>query len=416
MSSTPLPLPLTIGFDALRANPLRALLSTLGVIMGVGSMVSVLSIGDGVEAIGREQLATTTDIQRVGIHPQTMQRIGGALVERSDVVSFGLEDLASLVVALPDSPRVVLARQGGGLVQLDGDSAKHSMIVTGSVPSVFGMRDLSVGAGSLFTNDDVASSRPVAVLSAMAADSVAGASKGALLVGRRILVKAHPFTVIGVLAAPTHDRPEIYIPFSASAAVMTGPNGGVLPSIMLLDARTVEQVKPMRARAEQWLGQRFGPAWKARIIVSSQAERLEQVSKAILIFKLLMGSITGVSLLVGGIGIMNVLLASVTERTREIGIRKAAGARNRDILAQFLAESVAIAGAGAGLGVLLGLGVAALAALIMRIQTQAQVHAAVTAGTIIFAVVASVTVGIGFGLYPALRAARLSPIDAIRHE
>jgi putative ABC transport system permease protein len=123
-----------------------------------------------------------------------------------------------------------------------------------------------------------------------------------------------------------------------------------------------------------------------------------------------------VSLLVGGIGIMNVLLASVAERTREIGIRKATGARDRDILVQFLGESVAITGAGATLGVLLGLAIAFGAAAVMRMRTEAPVEAAVTPGTIIFAASASIVIGLAFGLYPALRAARLSPIDAIRHE
>jgi putative ABC transport system permease protein len=143
---------------------------------------------------------------------------------------------------------------------------------------------------------------------------------------------------------------------------------------------------------------------------------VEQLTQALLVFKILMGAITGVSLLVGGVGIMNVMLAAVIERTREIGVRKAMGARNRDILVQFLAESVAITSTGAAMGVLLGLGIAFLAAAIMRLQTQAPVHAAVTLSTVLVAAVASVIVGITFGLYPALRASRLSPIDAIRHE
>ena len=145
-------------------------------------------------------------------------------------------------------------------------------------------------------------------------------------------------------------------------------------------------------------------------------QAMEQLTQALLVFKILMGAITSVSLLVGGIGIMNVLLAAVVERTREIGIRKATGARNRDILVQFLAESVTITSVGAAIGVVLGLGIAFLAAAIMRMQTQAPVHAAVSVSTIVVAAVASIVVGITFGLYPALRASRLSPIDAIRHE
>ncbi|HEX9165729.1 MAG TPA: FtsX-like permease family protein, partial [Gemmatimonadales bacterium] len=144
--------------------------------------------------------------------------------------------------------------------------------------------------------------------------------------------------------------------------------------------------------------------------------RARQARQGMLIFKLLMGAITGISLLVGGIGIMNVLLASVAERTREIGIRKATGARRRDVLLQFLAESVAITGLGSVVGVLLGLAGAFGVTAIMRARTEAVIYAAFTWGTVAIAVAAAVTVGIAFGIYPALRAARLSPIDAIRHE
>jgi putative ABC transport system permease protein len=135
-----------------------------------------------------------------------------------------------------------------------------------------------------------------------------------------------------------------------------------------------------------------------------------------LIFKLLMGAITGISLVVGGIGIMNVLLASVTERTREIGVRRATGATRRDILVQFLAESVALTGAGAALGIALGLATGAGVVAAMRAQADAPVRIAVTWQTLTVAVAAGIVVGLVFGVYPALRAARLSPIDAIRHE
>ena len=409
---------LRVGMLTLRANPLRTILSTLGVIMGVGSMVSVLAMGDGVEKFAREQVARTTDLQAVAISPNFVQRIDGIFVRRTDVVVFTMADLDSLRAAVPEAEAVEVAVSGGTIAQRDSNARGRGLSInagasTRPIADQLTARKLKIRDGAFFTDDDVRAARAVVVLRASAADSIGG---GSALVGQDILLQRRPFRVVGILQAEEGELLEAFVPFGTTDGVIFGFGGAAIPPQMSLVARRVEDVDAAKQRAERFFAKRYGMRWREGVNLVANTTRVEQLTQALTVFKILMGAITGVSLLVGGIGIMNVLLAAVVERTREIGIRKATGARNRDILVQFLAESVTITSAGAVIGVALGLAIAFLVAAVMRMQTQAEVYAAVSLNTILVAAVASVLVGLTFGLYPALRASRLSPIDAIRHE
>jgi putative ABC transport system permease protein len=263
-----------------------------------------------------------------------------------------------------------------------------------------------VASGRWFTAEELQDGRRVAVISASLAELIEGDS---------LVLEGHRWDVIGVLPAQPGDTLlRITVPVSSAAGAMVPSEWPRAPTL-LVKATDIAEVEAVRTRVERWLAAQ-NPAWPRGVTVTTNAARTRQTRQAVLVFKLAMGAITGISLIVGGIGIMNVLLASVAERTREIGIRKATGARHRDILGQFLAESVAITAAGSIVGVLLGLGGAFAITAIIRAQTRATMYAAFTWGTVAVAVVASVSVGLLFGMYPAMRAARLSPIDAIRHE
>ncbi|MBX3132548.1 MAG: ABC transporter permease [Gemmatimonadaceae bacterium] len=401
---------LFVGFEALRANPLRSLLSTLGVVMGVGAMVSVLSMGDGVERYAREQLERTTDLLEVMVSPQTGVSVDGQSLRRDDFTQFGPSDVAAIRTRIPQAARVSLAASSGVLVRLGADAAPRAFAVRGVEVAAAAATRPAPAAGQWFADRDTA----VAVVNDRVAAVLSGdSSEVTKALGLTLALRGAPHRIVGVIVeadrAPTLD---VWVPI-ADAARALPPN---TPHRIAVTARRIEDVEGILAALEGWAGERFGARWKDEVVIASRRARAEQAASAMLVFKLLMGAITGVALLVGGVGIMNVLLATVAERTREIGIRKAAGAKQRDILVQFLAESVAIASTGAALGVLLGISVAYGAAWVMRAQTDAPVYAAVTVGTVAFAVGISVAIGLVFGLYPARRAARLSPIEAIRHE
>ena len=402
---------ISIGVDALRANPLRTLLSTLGVVMGVGAMVSVLAMGDGVEAYARQQIEETTDLLGIAVEPVTTATLDGQSVRRTDILRFTREDAEALAAAVSGETRLVMVTQGAAMMTHAKGAPPRGLGVMGVLARHFADAGLATVAGRTFADRDTA----VVVLNRRAAGAVAGDTLDpARAVGRVVMLNGNPHEIIGVVAGARADFAPLaaFVPVDDAARAIPGTRA---PAIAIV-APDLAAVDRLRGEAERWMAARYGAAWQERAAVRTNRSRVEQAVTAMRVFKILMGAITGVSLLVGGIGIMNVLLAAVAERTREIGIRKATGARDRDILTQFLAESVTITGAGAAVGVLLGLAIAFAAAAVMRAQTHAPVHAAVTFGTVAFAAGSSILIGLAFGLYPALRAARLSPIDAIRHE
>ncbi|MES2304715.1 MAG: ABC transporter permease [Gemmatimonadota bacterium] len=403
-----------IGCRALAANPLRTVLSTLGVIMGTGALVAVLSVGDGVEAFARRQLAETTDLQLLSVVPRTTRSVDGVSFPRPDTLRFTPADLADLTRALGPEASAVLRWSGAAIVTgLPNDSLRATQVVAQGAGAPI-VEATALAAGRWFNEAEANGDSAIAIISPALAGRLTGSTDYTRALGQRVTVQGTTLQVIGVTTTPATPEMITRVPFGTFPRTVL-PVATARPPMLLVQAQRIEVMPAMIAKTTAWTAARW-PGGKDRVDVQSRTERINQARQSMLIFKLLMGSITGISLLVGGIGIMNVMLASVLERTREIGVRRATGARRRDILTQFLAESVAVTGAGSALGVLLGAGVAIATTAVMRAKTQAPVHAALSASTLLIAALSAIIIGMSFGLYPATRAARLSPIDAIRTE
>lgn len=403
---------IAVALQTLRANPLRTLLSTLGVIIGVGSLVSILSLADGLEAYSRQEIAATTDLHMISVAPVTTDRADGVLLRRRDYPVFTPADEADLQRTLGAAAQVALSTSYAGFWNAEGDTAVMQAVIAAVTPGTFAQRHIPLVAGRLITDDDVASAAPVALVSVTAARALG--PEPAAAVGRAIRIGDRPYSVIGVLDPDGEESvARLAIPLVPPGRLPGATDAR--PPALAIRAGRVEEAPAVRARTEAWLAERWDTPGRT-FTVASNVDRVAQASRGMLIFKLAMGAIAGISLVVGGIGIMNVLLASVTERTREIGVRRASGARRRDIRRQFLAEAVAISAVGSGLGALLGMAVSVAALRVISDLADADVSAVFAWESIAFAIAAALLVGLVFGMYPALRAARLSPIEALRHE
>ena len=412
---TPWRAALGTGVESLRTNPLRTGLSTLGVVMGAASLAAVLSIGDGAEGFARARIAHE-GMQVVTIQARTSETVDGMRVPRLEYPTFSPADADALATALSPHAEVALVIEGTGLVHLGTPPVRRAVRVIATGARGIAIHEVRIAVGRAFTDADAARDARVAVVSAGLAHALVE-GPAAQAVGLPLPLGGHAFTVIGVLSpveGPMQPLVAMVPSGAANAALVASPTPRV-PELRVR-AHQVEDVSAVRERVVAWVAARDA-RWPDQTLIGATGEqRVRQVAQGIFVFKILMGAITAISLVVGGIGIMNVLLASVAERTREIGVRKAVGASRSAVMVQFLAESVAIAGAGSVFGVVLGLAGAFTVTALARARTGAFIYAGVTWETVAFSALSALAVGLAFGVYPALRAARLSPIEALRHE
>ncbi|MDR7418851.1 MAG: ABC transporter permease [Armatimonadota bacterium] len=395
-----------IAMRAMASNPLRSLLTMLGVIIGVGSVIAMIAIGQGARQ------ATTQQVQALGsnlltIFAGTPQVAGVARAEPAQ--SLTLEDADAIRQEVPGVIGVSAEFQRQAQVVYRGENT-YTRIV-GVTPEYETVRNFKPVRGEFFTERDMRSRARVALLGATVANRLFGDADP---VGQQIKIRGATFTVIGVMeekgATAFFDRDDlVLVPLTTAQRRLFGVRhvNSIQVQVASEDQMTAAQdavTELMRTR------HRLGPNQENDFTVRSQADILQTLTGVAQTMTVLLGGIAAVSLVVGGIGIMNIMLVSVTERTREIGIRKAVGARRRDILLQFLVESVALSVTGGVIGIAIGV-------LGSRLITQFAGWATLLSPqAIVLAFAFALAVGVFFGLYPAQRAAKLDPIEALRHE
>ncbi|HEY8832713.1 MAG TPA: ABC transporter permease [Gemmatimonadaceae bacterium] len=404
-----------VGADSLRTNPTRTTLSTTGVIIGVAALVAAFSITDGVDLWARALIARESSVQDVSVTPRTSTVVAGRTIPLSGYPVFTAEDAERAKSEVPGVAQYALTLTGSAPVEfLD---RRATALLTLSTASLAEFTTLEILGGRFFTPSEVTHSASVIVLGHRLAEELAGSRDALWLIGRAIKVSGRRREVVGILAPPSvGPEPDLaaFAPIRGGESLLDPTREMRVPTLRL-KAQSIEEVEALRAQVMNWLAEQYGTRVE-KLDVEVGTQRLENTRQAMLLTKLLLGLLAGLILAVGGIGIMNVLLAAVAERTREIGIRKAVGARRADIQTQFLVESVTVTGAGSVIGFVVGIILAQAGTAVFRLWAHAPIYPVMHLSTGLLAAGSAITVGLVFGTYPARRAADLSPVDAIARE
>jgi len=386
---------------SLKANIFRTILTLLGIVIGVASVVAMLAIGEG----ARQDIVDR--ISQIGTNRLTLQPARIAGQRRSIPSTLTLEDAEAISEDLPNILGTLPQLQGSYTIRYQRQD--YSTSVTAITDNMPEMNNWPLARGVFFTKEDSTNYTPVAVLGSTVASEIFPGGEDPL--GEYILISNIPFQVIGVLTSKGGsggfgggDQDDVvFVPFKTGALRLMGQSFANNISVFVDD---IDQIEQTEKNLIEYMIARHG---SEDFRIFNSAELLETVSASQDTFTILLGSVAAISLLVGGIGVMNIMLVSVTERTREIGIRMATGARQTDIMSQFLSEAIVVSGIGGIIGVLTGIGVG-------YILIAFEVSIKFTSMPMILAFCCATATGLVFGFAPARKAARLDPVVALANE
>jgi putative ABC transport system permease protein len=402
-----------IALRSIGANKMRSGLTMLGIIIGVMAVITMLSIGRGM------QNTVTAQISSMGtnllfIRPGNTQ--AGGVRQNENAATLTLDD-ADALMSLPNVVSVAPTIDGMGQLAYLGNNAVGRLI--GVTPEYQDTMNANVASGEFVSASQVTGRSAVVVLGSQIATTLFDTADP---VGQSIRISGQTFRVIGVMESKggtgfMNQDTQIFVPITTAGSRLVGGNryrgGNVVANINVKITDTSVQDAVVQDISDV-LRERHHVVFQDDFTIQSQQDTLNALNQVTAAFTIFLGGIAGISLVVGGIGIMNIMLVSVTERTREIGLRKAVGARKRDILIQFLTEAMVLSLAGGVIGILLGAIIARIISGISMGTTTLQT--AVDIDAIMLAIIFSLAVGLFFGSYPASRAAGLHPIDALRYE
>lgn len=397
--------------ESLSSNKLRSGLTIIGIVIGVAAVIAIISIGRGAEN------TITGSIQGIGTNLLFVFRGGSEEVRNPQPLTLGDAEAMGDSFQAPSVAGVAPMLRGQAKVSAAGETTTTQ--VEGVTPEYSTVRNLGVTEGEFITEEHLIGEASVVLLGTEVADTLFGRSVG--LVGETVRVEGRPFRVIGILESKgasgfSNEDDRIIIPMTTAQTRLIRRATRDRVDMIIVQANSAELVPQAAEEVSQILRTRHRTEIGADdFTVLTQQDFLATAQTITNVLTIFLGGIAAISLLVGGIGIMNIMLVSVTERTREIGLRKALGARKVDILVQFLTESSLLSMFGGLIGIGLGAAISFVVGRIAEAQNT-PIDPSIGIDTVLLATLFSTAVGLFFGLYPANRAANLEPVEALRYE